>query len=79
VSVTARTGITVHITPLSSDSLGLAVVEKRPDAIVVQELHNGTGSYDFDWEIKSVRKGHESYQIVRPSNEMALPQPVLHG
>jgi hypothetical protein len=74
-SVTGAGSITAQVTPLSSASLGLAVTEKRPNAIVVMELHNGTGSYDFDWEVKAVRKGHENYRVIRPSSEGPLQPP----
>jgi len=66
--------MTVQVTPLSSDSLGLAVAAKRLDGIVVKELHGGTGNYEFDWEVKSVRKGYEKYQVIRPRGETALPR-----
>jgi len=45
---------TVMLTPLSSDSKGLAVIEKNADGFKVKELHSATGSYAFDWEIKAV-------------------------
>jgi hypothetical protein len=75
VSVIGAEGMTVQITPLSADSLGLAVIAKRPSEIVIKELHSGTGTYDFDWEVKGARKGHENYRVIRPSNEIALPRP----
>lgn len=65
--------MTVIVTPLSADSLGLAVVEKSADGIRVKELHRGTGSYEFDWEVKAVRAGHEDFRVIRsaadPFNE----------
>jgi hypothetical protein len=76
VAVAGVGGMTVQVTPLSSHSLGLAVVEKRSSEILVTELNHGTGNYDFDWEVKSVRKGHEGYQVVRDRSETALvPSP----
>jgi len=57
--------ITVIATPLSASSNGLAIIEKSPTHFVVKELMNGTGSYQFDWEIKSVRKDFEDYEVVR--------------
>jgi hypothetical protein len=33
----------------------------------VKELHRGTGNYEFDWEVKCVRKGHEDYRVTRPA------------
>jgi hypothetical protein len=44
-SVIADRGMTVHVTPLSAESLGLAVVQKSPKSLVVQELNQGTGNY----------------------------------
>jgi hypothetical protein len=70
VSVASVDNMTVQLTPLSSDSLGLAVVAKRIDGIVVKELHHGTGNYDIDWEVKSVRSGYENYQVIRPKDEI---------
>jgi len=69
VSVANPETMTVQVTPLSADSHGLSVVAKRLDDFVVKELHCGAGSYDFDWEVKCVRKGHESYAVTRPQRE----------
>lgn len=63
-------GITVQLTPLSTESKGLAAVEKSPDRLVVRELGNGEGTYDFDYMIMAVRKGHEDYQVIRPALEV---------
>jgi len=65
VNVASPQNITVQLTPLSADSLGLAVISKGVDKIQVKELHRGTGNYDVDWEVKSVRNGYEQYQVVR--------------
>ncbi len=65
--------MTVILTPLSADSKGMAVIEKNRDGFQVKELLGGTGSYQFDWEVKCVRKGYEDYQVVRPREEPALP------
>lgn len=56
---------TVMLTPLSAESLGLAVVKKGMQSFTVRELHKGTGTYKFDWEIKAVRAGAEDYEVVR--------------
>ena len=71
VSVANPETMTVQVTPLSADSLGLSVVAKGPSDVVVKELHRGAGSYDFDWEVKCARKGHEGYAVTRPHEEMA--------
>jgi hypothetical protein len=70
--VIAERGMTVHVTPLSAESLGLAVVQKSPRSLVIQELHSGTGTYSFDWEVKGIRAGYEDYQVIRPQSERNL-------
>lgn len=55
----------LRVHQLSAESMGLAVVEKRSDRIVVRELAKGNGSYDFDYMIMAVRKGFEDYQVIR--------------
>jgi hypothetical protein len=72
--VAAPGGLTVQLTPLSPASLGLAVVEKGMPEVRIKELHGGTGNYDFDWEVKGVRKDQANYQVLRPRSEAALPQ-----
>lgn len=61
--------MTVSLTPLSEDSKGLAVVEKTATGFTVKELMKGKGNYSFDWEAKAVRKGYESYRVVRDKKE----------
>jgi hypothetical protein len=63
--------MTVQVTALSPDSMGLAVVGKGPEGFVVRELRQGSGNYDFDWDVKCVRKGHEDFRVTRPRGEMA--------
>lgn len=70
VAVASYQGITVQVSPLSADSKGLAVTEKSPEKIVVRELFNGNGSYDFDYTVTAVRKGYENYQVIRPAEEV---------
>lgn len=69
VAVANPEGITVHLTPLSGESKGLAVVEKALNRFVVQELAYGDGTYDFDYTVMAVRKGHEDYQVIRSALE----------
>jgi hypothetical protein len=73
VGVAVPESMTTQLTPLSAASLGLAVVGKHVSSIDVRELHGGAGNYDFDWEVKCVRKGYETYQVIRPQNEMIRP------
>jgi hypothetical protein len=58
--------MTVQVTPQSADSEGLAVVSPSVDGIEVRELRRGHGTYDFYWEVKGVRKGHDNFEVVRP-------------
>ena len=43
----------------------LSVAAKRFCDFVVRDLHHGAGTYDFDWEVKAVRKGYENYRVTR--------------
>ncbi len=74
VAIANSQGITVQLTPLSADSKGLAVTEKSVDRIVVQELSKGNGTYDFDYIVTAARKGHEDYQVIRPTLKMVPPE-----
>jgi hypothetical protein len=65
-------GMTVHLTPLSLDSKGLAVARKSLDGIDVGELNGGRGSYQFDWEVKAIRRAHQDFKVTR-SWTHALP------
>lgn len=65
--------LTVHLTPLSAASMGLAVIEKTTKGFRVKELQQAQGNYQFDWEVKAVRKGYEEYQVVRDQSE-GLPE-----
>lgn len=57
--------LTIVLTPLSPASKGMAVFNKSVSGFEVQELFEGTGTYEFDWEAKAVRKGFENFQVVR--------------
>ena len=59
--------MTVHLTPTSAKSFGLAVIEKSGEFFVVAELARGTGSYEFDYYVMGVRKGYEDFQVIRPA------------
>ncbi len=65
-NLAVEAGMTVQLTPLSADSKGLAVTIKRLDGIEVAELAGGHGEYEFDWRVEAVRRGYETYQVVRP-------------
>ena len=67
--------MTVNLTPLSANTMGLAVIKKTNEGVYVQELMNGQGDFDFDWEVKAVRKGYENYTVIR--DKLAVPEVVL--
>ena len=69
-AVSAAAGMTAQVTPLSGESKGLAVTKKSLDGLKVQELFGGNGSYDFDYEVKCIRKGYEDWQVVRPASDL---------
>ena len=62
------------ITPLSASSEGIAVVDKSAGSFVVKELRGGTGTYEFDWEVKAVRSGFEDFEVVRPRSGRLEPR-----
>ena len=55
--------LTVQLTPAYSDTYGIAVVEKNANGFRVKELKGGKGNFNFDWEVKAVRKGYENYEV----------------
>lgn len=70
--VTVSQGMTVQITAKSPDSKGIGYWHGSNTGFDVFELNAGNGSYDFDWEVKCVREGHEDYKPVRAWTD-ALP------
>ncbi|MEZ5055775.1 MAG: hypothetical protein R2879_01955 [Saprospiraceae bacterium] len=68
--------MTVILTPLSIDTYGLAVGEKTEKGIRVKELKGGNGSFEFDWEVKCVRKGHERFEVIRNKPTVKEMQPA---
>ena len=66
LDVAVAEGMTVQITPRSANSKGLAVIDRSVERFEVRELLDGRGSYEFDWEVKAVRRGHEHFQVIRP-------------
>ena len=69
-SIASEKGMTVQLTPRDASSEGMAVVSRSAEGFEVRELRNGKGSYEFDWEVKAVRKGFEDYQVVRPKMQI---------
>ncbi|MBS1713468.1 MAG: hypothetical protein JST30_03940 [Armatimonadetes bacterium] len=66
-------GITVTLTPCTFDSQGLGVKNKSASGFDVGELGHGRGSFEFDWEVKAVRKGFADYQVYRKWDERMSP------
>lgn len=63
-AVTEPSGITVQVTPLAGESLGLAVVRQDNRSFDVRELHGGTGNYDFSYLVHAVRAGQRAFAVV---------------
>ena len=57
--------MTIMMTPYSIESKGLAIINKNKMGFEVGELFEGSGNYDFDWEVKAVRKGYEDFEVVQ--------------
>jgi len=70
-SLASHEGLTVILTPLSGDSLGLACVNRSIHGFDVVELMKGEGNYEFDWEVKAIRRGTRDYQVVHSWTEHA--------
>ncbi len=68
-AVAVAEGMSVQLTPKSAQSLGLAVVEADLDGVVVQELHNGSGNYEFYFTVTAARRGSERFDVVRPKGD----------
>lgn len=56
---------TVQLTPRHWDTFGLAVTSITDTGFYVKELKGGAGQFEFDWEVKAVRKGMEDFEPVR--------------
>jgi len=57
--------MTIQLTPLYANTIGLAVIEKTKDGFWVQERMEGQGSFEFDWQATCVRKGYEDFEVIR--------------
>jgi hypothetical protein len=60
-------GITVQFTPRALESKGLAAIEVTRERIVIGELMNGRGNYEFDYFITAKRHGYEKYEPIQPN------------
>lgn len=65
-SIINEKSLTIIITPLSAKSKGIAAISKTIEGCQVKELFEGKGNYQFDWEVKAIRKGFEDFEVVRP-------------
>lgn len=62
--VTNENEMTVQVTP-TADCNGLFVVKYDNRQITVKELGRGKSNATFHWFVNGVRKGYESYQVIR--------------
>ena len=77
IDVASLETLTIQVTPLSAESLGLAVAEKSlENGIVVRELQNGNGTYEFDFTVKSARSGYEDWEVIRENTEGTQRQEI---
>ena len=60
-------GITVQFTPRALESKGLAAIKVSRERIVIGELMNGRGNYEFDYFITAKRHGYEKYEPIQPN------------
>ena len=74
-AIASTQGMTVVLTPLSAASEGMAVIEKTATGFRVKELRQGTGTYEFDWEVKCVRAGYEGFEVVRDAYREQVTKP----
>ncbi len=65
--VCSHTSLTVHLTPKSAASKGLAFMGMQNGQVIVEELMGGKGTYEFDYLLIDVRSGHEGFQVIRPT------------
>jgi hypothetical protein len=61
--------ITVQVTPRSAESKGLAVTSRSNTVIVVEELYNGSGDYEFDYIVHGIRLGYEDHEPIIDNND----------
>ena len=68
--------MTIQLTPLSAQTYGLAVVSKNEDGFQVAELMQGHGNFEFDWEVKTVRRNFEDFKVVRKKRHNQPPREI---
>ena len=62
--IVSEKNITVMLTPLSDDSKGIAAINKTAGGFIAKELFAGTGNYEFDYEVKGIRKTYENEPVL---------------
>jgi len=62
--VAAENGIQVQVTPRSTDTYGLAVIEQSREKLVVKELKGGKGNFEFNYLVTAIRAGFEKHEPV---------------
>lgn len=55
--------VSATVTPMSGDSLGLAVEPRGKGRFEVVELHGGRGTYAFSFVVHAVRSGYEDISV----------------
>ncbi len=65
--VTASEGLTVQLTPRSPRSKGVCASRVTTTEVVIEELHDGRGEYEVDYQVHGIRRGFEKYEAVRPA------------
>jgi len=51
-------------------------VDQNEQGFRVRELKGGLGNFAFYWEVKAVRKGYESYKVIRNKPSQPGVSPV---
>ena len=64
--------LTIQLTPASFRSKGLGYEVGQDGSIVIGELADGRGSYEFSWVVTAVRKGFEDYEVIRSWKEAPM-------
>ncbi len=77
-ALASDSGITVSLTPKSEKSLGLAVISVSNEEIIIQELYNGNGNYNFYYWITAIRKGYENYKVYLYEDDFSKPSPSFN-
>jgi hypothetical protein len=64
-AVAGEEGIQVQLTSKSAETFGLAVVEETRERIVVKELADGKGNFEFNYFITAKRAGFEAHEPIQ--------------